>query len=54
MILSKQELVSPGKPCFTVDGMSRFDYEQGSKLGKFGFIWIHHDMGSKRSLSVSK
>ncbi|XP_050989587.1 calpain-1 catalytic subunit-like [Labeo rohita] len=32
------ELVSPGKPFFTVDGMSRFDYEQGSKLGNCWFL----------------
>ncbi len=49
-ILSKQELVSPGKPFFTVDGMTRFDYEQGSKLGKI-YFFKHHDMGSKWSLS---
>jgi len=38
IILSKQELVSPNKPFFTVDGISRFDYKQGSKLGKSGFF----------------
>uniref|UniRef100_A0A673KH36 Calpain-1 catalytic subunit-like n=1 Tax=Sinocyclocheilus rhinocerous TaxID=307959 RepID=A0A673KH36_9TELE len=36
--LNKEELVSPGKPFFTVDGMSRFDYEQGSKLGNCWFL----------------
>ncbi|XP_056101637.1 calpain-1 catalytic subunit-like [Rhinichthys klamathensis goyatoka] len=30
------ELVS--KPCFTVDGISRFDYKQGSKLGNCWFL----------------
>ncbi|XP_016129923.1 calpain-1 catalytic subunit-like [Sinocyclocheilus grahami] len=32
------ELVSPGKPFFTIDGMSRFDYEQGFKLGNCWFL----------------
>ncbi|XP_067223022.1 calpain-1 catalytic subunit-like [Chanodichthys erythropterus] len=32
------ELVSPRKPFFTVDGISRFDYKQGSKLGNCWFL----------------
>ncbi|XP_067310612.1 calpain-1 catalytic subunit-like [Pseudorasbora parva] len=32
------ELVSNGKPFFTVDGISRFDYKQGSKLGNCWFL----------------
>ncbi|KAK9960081.1 hypothetical protein ABG768_010157 [Culter alburnus] len=32
------ELASPGKPFFTVDGISRFDYKQGSKLGNCWFL----------------
>uniref|UniRef100_A0A673JHE1 Calpain-1 catalytic subunit-like n=1 Tax=Sinocyclocheilus rhinocerous TaxID=307959 RepID=A0A673JHE1_9TELE len=31
-------LMSPGKPFFTIDGMSRFDYEQGCKLGNCWFL----------------
>ncbi|KAK7153306.1 hypothetical protein R3I93_011263 [Phoxinus phoxinus] len=32
------ELASPKKPFFTVDGISRFDYKQGSKLGNCWFL----------------
>uniref|UniRef100_A0A671QVJ7 Calpain-1 catalytic subunit-like n=1 Tax=Sinocyclocheilus anshuiensis TaxID=1608454 RepID=A0A671QVJ7_9TELE len=32
VIWKRPAVLSPGKPFFTVDGMSRFDYEQGSKL----------------------
>uniref|UniRef100_A0A673JDS4 Calpain-1 catalytic subunit-like n=1 Tax=Sinocyclocheilus rhinocerous TaxID=307959 RepID=A0A673JDS4_9TELE len=36
VIWKRPAVLSPGKPFFTIDGMSRFDYEQGCKLGKFG------------------